>query len=200
MTAPPVVLASASAARQRLLAEAGVPVTTDPPRVDEDSVKSAFRADGAGADDAAEALAEMKARRVAGRHPGALVIGADQVLTCDGRWFDKPQDRAEARAHLQALSGRRHQLVVSAVVVRDDTRLWHQTDRADLAVRPLSEDFIESYLDAAGPAVLESVGAYQLEGRGAQLFTEVRGDYFTVLGLPLLPLLGFLREHGVVAT
>jgi len=200
MTAPPVVLASASAARRRLLADAGIDVTADAPRVDEDSVKAAFRADGAGPGDAAEALAEMKAQRVTTRHPGAFVIGADQVLICEGHWFDKPADRADAAAHLRALSGRRHQLVVTAVVVRDATRLWHYTDRAELAVRPLSDAFIESYLDAAGPAVLHSVGAYQLEGRGAQLFTEVRGDFFTVLGLPLLPLLGFLREHKVVAT
>ena len=196
--APAVVLASASVARRRLLADAGVAATHDAPGVDEDAVKESLRADGAPPADAAEALAEMKARRIAVRHPGALVIGADQILECAGTWFDKPPDRAAAAAHLRALSGRPHRLWVAAVVVRDDTRLWHQVDSAELSVRPLGAAFIDAYLDTVGDAAFTSVGAYQLEGLGAQLFTRVRGDYFTVLGLPLLPLLGFLREYRVV--
>ena len=198
--APRVVLASTSPARRRMLDHAGVPVEADAPGVDEAEVKAAFAADGAEPEQVAEALAEMKARRIADRQPGALVIGADQMLTCDGRWYDKPESRAGAYAQLAALSGRTHRLVATAVIIRDDTRLWHTTDSAELTMRPLSTGFLEHYLDALGDAVLQSVGGYQLEGLGAQLFTRVRGDYFTVLGLPLLPLLDFLREHEVVPT
>jgi septum formation protein len=198
--APPVVLASQSATRRRMLRDAGVPLLTHSPGVDEDEVKAALRAEGAGAAEVAEGLAELKARRVSPRYGQTLVIGADQMLDCEGTWFDKPATREAARATLKALSGRTHKLVVSTVVVKESARLWHQTDAAELTMRPLSDDFIEHYLDAVGEAACQSVGAYQLEGLGAQLFSRVRGDYFTVLGLPLLPLLGFLREHKVVPT
>lgn len=196
--APAVVLASASAVRARLLRDAGVAFETDATRVDEEEVKRAFKADGAAATDAATALAEMKARRVAPAHPRALVVGADQILVEGARWFDKPADLDEAKAHLRALSGRTHGLATAAVVVRDGTRLWHHVATPRLTMRPFSEAFIEAYLERAGPAVLASVGAYQLEGLGAQLFARVDGDFFTVLGLPLLALLAFLREHGAV--
>jgi septum formation protein len=198
--APRVVLASGSPTRRAMLARAGVPVDADPPGVDEAEVTASLAHEGAAPDEVAEALAEMKARRIAQRHAKALVIGADQMLACDGAWFAKPDDRASARAHLEALSGRTHRLIVCAVAVKDDARLWHQTDTVDLTMRPLSRPFIDAYLDAVGDAALDSVGAYQLEGLGAQLFSRVQGDYFTVLGLPLLPLLGFLREHKVVPT
>jgi septum formation protein len=200
LEAPRVVLASRSRARAAMLARAGVIVDTDAPGVDETDVKISLASEGAAADEVAEALAEMKARRIAQRHEKALVIGADQMLECNGAWFDKPDSRDTARAHLQALSGRTHRLIVCAVAVKDDARLWHQTDAVDLTMRQLSSAFIEAYLDAMGDTALESVGAYQLEGLGAQLFSRVQGDYFTVLGLPLLPLLGFLREHKVVPT
>jgi septum formation protein len=198
--APPVVLASQSVTRRRMLRDAGVPLLTHGPGVDEDEVKAALRAEGASAAEVAEGLAELKARRVSPRYGQTLVIGADQMLDCEGTWFDKPSNRDAARDTLKALSGRTHRLVVSAVVVKDSARLWHQTDAAELTMRPLSDDFIKHYLDAVGDAACHSVGAYQLEGLGAQLFSRVRGDYFTVLGLPLLPLLGFLREHKVVPT
>lgn len=198
--APPVVLASGSGARRRMLLDAGIPLSVDTPAIDEESVKASLGAEGAQARDVAEALAELKAQRISPRHAGALVIGADQMLECDGVWFDKPADRAHAAAHLRTLSGRTHHLVAAVVVVRDGTRIWHHVDSAELTMRPLSDVFIDAYLDALGPAALESVGAYQLEGLGAQLFTRVRGDYFTVLGLPLLPLLDLLRNHKVVAT
>jgi len=199
--APRLVLASQSPTRRKLLQDAGVPVAlADRPGVDEDEVKAAFRADGAGPADVAEALAEMKAQRVSARHGGALVVGADQMLECDGVWFDKPADRDGAAAHLRALSGKTHRLIACAVVVKDGTRIWHHLDSAELTVRPLGEDFIARYLDAVGDAALQSVGAYQLEGLGAQLFSRVRGDYFTVLGLPLLPLMDLLRNHGVLVT
>lgn len=193
-----IVLASASAARAAMLRAAGVEVTVVPAAVDEDAVKTALRADGASAADAAETLAEMKARRVASRQPGALVIGADQVLDCGGTWFDKPASLDQARAQLLALRDTPHTLATAAVVMRDGARLWHATDRARLVMRRFSEAFLEDYLASAGTAVLASVGAYQLEGLGVQLFAKVEGDHFTILGLPLLPLLDFLRGQGVL--
>lgn len=196
--APQLVLASRSAARRALLANAGVPVIVDAAGVDEDAVKESFRAEGASAAEVAEALAEMKAQRVSPRHAGALVLGCDQMLECDGIWYDKPADRDAARDQLRQLRGKRLRLIVGAVVVRDSARIWQQLDTAELAMRPVSDAFLEAYLDAAGETALESVGAFQLEGLGAQLFGAVRGQYFTVLGLPLLPLLDFLRQHRVI--
>lgn len=198
--APALVLASASRSRAALLTNAGLGFTQDAARVDEAAVKAALQAEGAPADRAAETLAELKAQRVSARHPGALVIGADQMLECDGRWFDKAADRAEAAANLRALSGKPHRLISAVCLLRDGVRLWHHVAEARLTMRPLSDDFIAAYLDAVGEAALDSVGAYQLEGLGAQLFSRVEGDHFTILGLPLLPLLDFLRNHRVVPT
>ncbi len=192
-----IVLASESRSRRELLLHAGLRIRTEPARIDETEVKASLRAEQADAAAAAETLAELKAIKVSRRAPGALVIGADQILECEGRWFDKPPDRAAAAAHLRALGGKTHVLVSAVCVVCDGARIWHHREAAHLTMRPLDAAFIESYLDAAGPEVLETVGAYRLEGLGAQLFSKVSGDYFTVLGLPLLPLLGFLREHGV---
>lgn len=192
-----LVLASGSRTRAMMLERAGLTAILDKPAVDEEEVKLAGRAEGVPAEAVAEALAELKAQRITRRHPGALVIGADQMLDCDGVWFDKPTDRAGARAQLLALQGKTHQLISCAVVVCDGERLWHKTDRARLTMRRFSEAFLDDYLDRAGDDVLQSVGAYQLEGLGAQLFQRVEGDFFTILGLPLLPLLGFLRVHGV---
>ncbi|WP_083897389.1 nucleoside triphosphate pyrophosphatase [Azospirillum sp. B506] len=198
MSAPRLVLASGSRTRAMMLERAGVTAILDKPLVDEDEVKAAGRAEGVSADIVAEALAELKAQRITRRHPGALVVGADQMLDCEGRWFDKPADRAAARAQLLDLRGKTHRLVSCAVVVRDGERIWHKVDSARLTMRNFSETFLDEYLDRVGDEVLQSVGAYQLEGLGAQLFHRVEGDFFTILGLPLLPLLGFLRVHGVV--
>lgn len=197
MSVPVLVLASGSRTRAAMLEQAGVTAILDKPLVDEDEVKAAGRAEGVPADAVAEALAELKAHRITRRHPGALVVGADQMLDCEGRWFDKPADRAAARAQLLDLRGKTHRLVSCAVVVRDGERMWHKTDSARLTMRNFSEAFLDDYLDRVGDEVLHSVGAYQLEGLGAQLFQRVEGDFFTILGLPLLPLLGFLRVHGV---
>jgi septum formation protein len=196
--APPLILASASKIRRTVLENAGLAFTVEAAAVDEDEIKRAMQASGATAERTAQALAETKANRVSVRHGGALVLGCDQMLDLDGTWFDKPADRAHAFAHLKAFSGRVHRLVCGAVVSRNGARIWSHIAVARLTVRPLSDDFINAYLDAAGPAVVASVGAYQLEGLGAQLFTQIEGDYFTVLGLPLLPILGFLRSHGIV--
>jgi len=166
--------------------------------IDEDEIKRAHRAEGAVALDAATALAEMKARRIAAAHPGTLVIGADQILTLGPEWFDKPADMAHAKAHLRTLSGQIHGLATAAVVVRDGERIWHHAATPRLTMRPLRDAFIDEYLARVGDDALASVGAYHLEGLGAQLFARVDGDFFTVLGLPLLALLAFLREHRVI--
>lgn len=195
---PPVVLASASRSRRRMLIDAGVAAEIEPARVDEEEIKASLSAEQASPAQIAETLAELKARRVSGRHAGALVIGADQILELEGRLFDKPGDLAQAGEHLRRLSGKTHRLISAVCVVRDEARLWHTVDEARLTMRPLSEAFIERYLAAVGERACESVGAYQLEGLGAQLFSRVEGDFFTVLGLPLLPLLDFLRNHKVL--
>jgi len=194
----PVILASTSQTRIAMLASAGVAVEALGASVDEAAVKESLKAEGASVEDCAETLAELKALALSRRYPDALVIGADQMLACEGRWFDKPTDKAAARAQLLDLRGRKHQLVTAAAVLLGGQRIWHSIDKADLVMRPFSEAFLDDYLDRAGDAVLSSVGAYQLEGLGAQLFTQVKGDVFTILGLPLLPLLDFLREHGVL--
>jgi septum formation protein len=198
--APDVVLASASPSRRRLLASAGVPAVWEAAEIDEHSVKAALAGEAADAAQVAESLAELKAQRIARRAPGALVIGADQMLECDGAWFDKPETLDQAAEQLQTLSGRTHRLISSACVVCDGACLWHHGDHARLTMRPLSDGFIDAYLAVVGKRALESVGAYQLEGPGAQLFSRVEGDYFTILGLPLLPLLDFLRNHRVLLT
>ena len=194
-----LVLASGSAIRAELLRRAGIDIVVDTANVDEAEIKASFQGEKRAAAECAVALAEAKASRVARRHPGALVIGADQMLVCDGVWFDKPRDLGEARRQLTALRGRRHELVAAVCVIRDATRLWHVVDRPALTMRPFSDAFLEDYLLTAGSAVLGSVGVYQLEGRGSQLFSRIDGDYFAILGLPLLPLLEFLRGHGVIA-
>ena len=195
-----IVLASASQARRALLTAAGLDLVVDPAAVDEGALKASLAAEGAGPAAIAEALAELKASRVSSRHPGRLVIGADQILECDGRSFDKPANLAAARLQLSALRGRRHSLYSAALAMRDGHRLWHHVGRADLTMRAFSDSFLDSYLDRAGPAATASVGAYQLEGLGAQLFARIEGDYFTILGLPLLPLLEFLRGVGEIAS
>ncbi|MBL8670606.1 MAG: Maf family protein [Alphaproteobacteria bacterium] len=194
----PLVLASKSAIRLALLEAAGLAAEPLATNLDEDEIKAGMRAAGATVRDTAAALAEAKAMRASARRPEAFVIGCDQMLDCGGRWFDKPRDRAAAKAQLLALSGRRHTLHSAACVARNGERLWLEVTQATLVMRALSDEFLEAYLDAAGGAVLGSVGAYQLEGIGVQLFHAVEGDHFTVLGLPLLPLLAFLREHDMV--
>lgn len=196
--APRVVLASASAIRAELLQRAGVAVTRDPANLDEAQIRRSFRRDGADAGRCAEELARAKAIRVFSRHPDALVIGADQILDCGGTWFDKPRDRAEARAQLMALRAKSHMLATAVVVVQLGAVVWRHVERPLLAMRDFSEQFLDDYLTGLGEDVLTVVGGYRLEERGVQLFSRIEGDYFAILGLPLLPLLGFLRGCGVI--
>jgi septum formation protein len=196
---PPLILASASSTRRMLLESAGLTFTVKPGHVDEAEIKRSARAEGASAEETALLLAELKAMRVARSNPDALVIGSDQLLVCDDEWFDKPQDRDDARTQLQALRGRTHVLETAVVCQRGDTRIWHHIARPRLTMRPFSDAFLEAYLDAEGPAVTQTVGGYRLEGLGTHLFDRVEGEHASVLGLPLLPLLGFLRQHGVLS-
>ena len=195
-----LVLASRSAGRRAMMENAGLTFDTDAADIDEDAVKEALRAEGAPVERAAEALAELKARRITPRHPGALVLGADSMLECEGRWFDKAESMAQARDHLLALSGREHRLVTSAVLVRDGQRIWHHTAVARLTVRPLSEAFLDDYLAAVGEQALASVGCYQVEGRGLQLFSRIEGDFYAIVGLPMVALLEQLRALGDLPT
>ncbi len=190
-----LILASASPIRRHILEAAGVTFEVDVARVDEGAAKASLRADGLSPRDQADALAALKALSVSQRREG-LVIGADQMLALEGETLDKPKDRAEARAHLQRLRGRTHQLMCAAVVARSGEVLWRHVETPRLRMRAFSDAFLEDYLERGGEKLLASVGAYQLEGLGAHLFERVDGDYFSVLGLPLLPLLAFLREHG----
>lgn len=190
----PLILASASRSRSAMLTAAGVDFRAVPADVDEAALKRDMSTGEPG--EVALALALAKARKVSADVPGALVIGADQMLECEGRWFDKPVDSPAARRQLLALRGRSHQLICAVVAVCDGDSLWQHREDARLVMRPFSEAFLDAYLEGAGPAVLGSVGAYQLEGTGAQLFDFIAGDFFTILGMPLLPLLAFLRREG----
>ena len=193
----PVVLASTSASRAAVLRAAGVLFEAVSPGVDEDAAKAALLGEGAGPREVADALAELKAVRVSGRREG-LVIGADQTLDLDGALIDKPASRQEAREHLEALKGRMHRLHAGVVVAQAGRPIWREVQTSTLWVRPFSDAFLEDYLAREGEAVLTSVGCYRLEGLGAQLFSRIQGDYFAILGLPLLGLLDLLRRHGAL--
>lgn len=194
----PLVLASASAVRARLLRAGGVPFEVCPAGVDEDEIKASLLADGTQAAAIADTLAELKAIRVSAKNPQALVLGCDQVLVFEGRMVDKSPDMAGARALLQQLCGKQHILATACVLARGGSPIWRRHEEARLWMRCFSEGFLQDYLSAEGDAILGSVGCYHLEGRGAQLFERVEGDYFSVLGLPLIPLLAVLRDHGVI--
>lgn len=195
-----LILASGSATRAALLTQAGLIFERVPAAVDERAVEASMAGSGLGPDDVAAVLAEVKAGEVAARRPGALVIGADQTLALGDRRFDKPADMEAARRQLLALSGRSHQLHSAVALVRDGTVLLRHVATATLTMRAFTPAFVGHYLAVVGERALSSVGAYQVEGYGIQLFEEIEGDHFTILGLPLLPLLKALRHEGVVET
>ncbi len=194
--APPLVLASQSAARAALLRAAGLRFEARPARIDEEAVKASARAESVSAEDAALLLAELKAARI--RQPGVVVIGADQLLVCEGQWFSKPRDPDDARRQLGELRGRTHTLVTAVTCLRDGVPLWRHVAQPRLRMRAFSDAFLDAYLAAEGEAVTAIVGAYRLEGPGVHLFETVEGEHAAILGLPLLPLLGFLRQHGAL--
>ena len=193
----PLVIASKSAVRRAVLEAAGIPLEVRPADIDERDIEA--RSSAAGPGEVAALLAREKARAIAAVMPGRLVLGADQTLALGARRFSKPVDRAAAREQLQALRGRTHELHSAVAVVRDAEVLYDRVEVARLTMRTFADEFLDRYIDTCGSAVTASVGAYQLERTGVHLFSRVEGDHFTVLGLPLLPLLGFLRNQGLVA-
>ena len=193
-----IVLASTSAIRRQVLTAAGVPFEAVPAGVDEASIKDSLLAEGLGPRDIADALAEAKAVKVSRKRPG-LVIGADQTLDFEGRLLDKADTVEEARARLGEMRGKTHKLHCGMVVARDGMPIWREVVTTTLRMRPFSDAYLEAYLARNAPAILSSVGCYQLEGEGVQLFDKIEGDYFAILGLSLIPLLDFLRRHEAVA-
>lgn len=193
-----LVLASGSATRASMLTAAGLLFERVPADVDERAVEASVAGSGVGPDDVAAILAEVKAGEVAARRPGDLVIGADQTLALGDRRFDKPASMEAARQQLLALAGNTHHLHAAVTVVRDGAVLFRHVSTAAMTMRPFTPAFVGHYLAVVGERALSSVGAYQVEGFGIQLFEAIEGDHFTVLGLPLLPLLGFLRDEGVI--
>jgi septum formation protein len=194
-----LILASKSAARRAVLEGAGVPFESAVAGVDEDAVKASLLAEGATPRDVADALAELKAIRISRTRP-QFVVGADQTLEFEGRLYDKAISLDEARERLQALRGKPHKLHSAVVVAKDGAPIWREVVSATLTMRDFSDSFLDAYLRLEGDEALGSVGCYRLEGPGAQLFSRIEGDYFAILGLPLLGLLDLLRRHGVLPT
>ena len=193
-----LILASQSSSRRAMLDAAGVTYRAIPAHVDETSVKNALLAQGQPPRNLADALAEMKAIKISQSHPGELVIGSDSIVSIDDVCFDKPADRDQAAAHLAAFSGKTMVLTSAVVVAEGGRPLWRHVEQARLSVRPLSPAFITAYLDAEWPAIGHCVGCFRMEAMGVQLFSAIKGDHFTILGMPLLPLLGFLRQRSAL--
>lgn len=196
---PPLILASASAARRKLLESTGLIFSAKAADLDEAAMRTALGLEGTvDPSDMAEVLARAKAEAISGQSGGAFVIGGDQIMSAGGEIYGKPQSFDEARARLLDLCGKSHQLHTAVVLATGGTTVWAYTDVATLTMRRFSPEFVGSYLAAAGEAVLGSVGAYQIESLGIQLFEKIDGDFFSILGLPLLPLLDALRREGAI--
>lgn len=196
-----LVLASNSASRKAMLSDAGVPFVAEASGADEEAAKAALADAGTSPRDTADALAELKALKVSMRHPSDLVLGSDSIVVLDdGTLLDKPATREDAERHLSAMSGKTHRLISAAVIAEGGRPMWRHVDIARLHVRMLSDDFIQSYLDAEWPAIAGCVGCFRIEGPGVQLFARTEGSHFTILGMPLLPVLDFLRVRGILAS
>ena len=193
-----LILASSSASRQMLMRNAGLTFSAIPADIDERALDEQLERDGANPEEVALELARAKALAVSALYPEALVLGCDQTMALGTRVYHKPKTTAEAEAHLLSLSGKVHRLNSAAVLVRHGEVVWQIVSSAELTVRTLSTEFVSRHLQRVGEKALSSVGAYQLEGEGIQLFTSIEGDYFTILGLPLLPLLSKLRDMDVI--
>ncbi|MEK6636622.1 MAG: Maf family protein [Pseudomonadota bacterium] len=194
-----LILASQSSARRAVLDAAGVTFEAMAPMVDEDGAKAALRADGISPRDLADALAELKARKLSQRFPADLVLGCDQTLSLDdGTMFDKPESLTALKAQLTILSGKTHNLWSAAVLAQGGTAIWRYVERCKMTIRPLSESFIDQYIEAEGDVLLGCVGGYRIEGFGIQLFNHIEATHFGILGLPLIPLLDILRIRGVI--
>jgi septum formation protein len=200
LAATPLLLASGSATRREMLRAVGIPLEIAKAEIDERAIERPLVEEGAAPEQIALALACAKALAVSAAHPGRFVLGADQTLACSGATFHKPADLAAARAQIAALSGRTHELHSAFVLARDGSLIGEGSATARLTMRRLSPDYIAAYVDAIGDAALSSVGAYQIEGPGAQLFETVDGDHFTILGLPLFAVLATLRAQGLLRT
>jgi len=200
MSGVQLILASSSSSRRRMLEDAGVSFTIAAPNVDEDLMKDVLVGGGAEAGVVADALAQAKAIAISERHRDALVLGADQILRCGERIFSKAVDESEAAATLLALRNTEHELISAAVIARGGVPIWRRTESAFLRMRNFSDEFLQEYLTAELPDILGSVGCYRIEGRGAQLFSEVKGDQFCIRGLPLIPVLDALRHFGALAS
>lgn len=192
-----LILASGSDTRRRMLQAANIDFVVQAPSVDEQAIKQAAVAEDIAPTDIAVTLAELKAQSIALRNGhGYFVLGSDQLLVCDGKILSKPHNHEEAHKQLSFLAGKSHQLITAAVLFRDGQRVWHHVETPTLDMRSLNDSFITDYLDAIGPAALWSPGSYQVEAEGIHLFSRISGDHYAVLGLPLIPVLAFLREHG----
>ncbi|MEO9779525.1 MAG: Maf family nucleotide pyrophosphatase [Sedimentitalea sp.] len=194
----PIILASGSTVRAQLLKNAGLDVQIKVPRIDEESIKSALLAENASPRDIADALAEMKARKISDKNPGAMVIGCDQVLDFNQTLMSKPTTPDDAREQLTALRGNRHSLLSAAVIYQDGTPVWRHVGQVRLRMRAFSDDYLSAYISRNWDSIRHSVGAYKLEEEGVRLFSSIDGDYFNVLGMPLLELLNFLALRGVI--
>lgn len=195
----PILLASGSSIRSTLLKNAGVTFDVAIPRVDEDAIKAAMLAEGAPPRDIADALAEAKARKISMKQPQSLVIGCDQVLDFDGQLLSKPNSQEDARAQLLAMRGKRHMLLSAAVIYENGEPVWRHIGQVRLRMRPASDAYINDYVSRNWDSIRHSVGAYKLEEEGVRLFATIDGDYFNVLGMPLLELLNYLAVRGVIA-